>query len=237
MYVPDLLQACDDAYSVCDVTAGPDGRDGALVQHLHSGDVLIAFRGTQSQPNAASVWDWINDLRAELVEAEGFPGRVHAGFLDSLNALWSGLFDALERPALTAEEQAKLPWNKSLWITGHSKGGALAQLAGCRLAALKPTVVTFAAPMVGDLDFSGLYPDDVNVTRYESAHDIVPHLPPLWYRAVGKCVHEVVSPEQPYLRSIYQHRLRGVPWEQIVQAHQISTYRAWLSGQSPRVAS
>jgi hypothetical protein len=67
-----------------------------------------------------------------------------------------------------------------LWITGHSKGGAIAALAAVRLQAegVTPRIVTFGAPKVGDEDFAAAYDARFTHTRYEYADDIVPHLPP-----------------------------------------------------------
>ena len=36
-------------------------------------------------------------------------------------------------------------------LTGHSMGGALAQIAAAYYADLEPTLVTFATPSIGDL--------------------------------------------------------------------------------------
>ncbi len=234
----DLLGHCEAAYASCAIVAGPDGRDGANVTRLPSGDVVLTFRGTLTQREPATILDWINDMHADLVVADGLPGRVHAGFLASLNDLWPGVFAALESPSLpdTGGQKSPLPWKKSLIVTGHSKGGALAILAAARLLALQPFVMTFAAPMTGDLDFAAHYPDAIDVLRYEAAGDIVPHLPPFGYRAVGNVVREKDLP--PSLRRLAADRLVAAwDWRKIAAAHHIAHYRALLEQQpSPRTA-
>ena len=76
-------------------------------------------------------------------------------------------------------------------LTGHSKGGALAQLAALRLVAaehaLKPSAVhTFAAPRAGNRTFANALEGVLagSAWRFEFQDDIVPHLPPtegLWF--------------------------------------------------------
>lgn len=184
MDVQSLLSLCERCYDHAEIVAGPDGRDGATVATVGSA-VAICFRGTLVHDDLISTFDWLNDFRADLVSAESFPGRVHAGFLDSLNSLWPAVFDALEH----ANDKAH-PWTKKVIITGHSKGGACAILAAVRLAHLRPEIVTFGSPMCGDIAFAADYPDMVKVTRFENDFDVVPFAPPaeLGYHAIGTAV-------------------------------------------------
>lgn len=97
-----------------------------------SNEAILAFRGTQPptlifQDPAkffdVVVDDWLNDADAALVSGADLPGKVHKGFLESLDTLWKDLFEYLN------ESHDK---NKPLYITGHSKGGGLAFLAAYR---------------------------------------------------------------------------------------------------------
>lgn len=70
---------------------------------------------------------------------------------------------------------------KPLYVTGHSKGGAMANIAATRFVAagIKPYVCTFEAARAGDPAFAEGYAKLVaNAVRYEFQDDIVPHLPP-----------------------------------------------------------
>ena len=146
-------------------------------------EAILAFRGTQPptlifQDPAkffeVVVDDWLNDANAALVSGTDLPGKVHRGFLASLDTLW---------PDLSQFLQSTHDKTKPLFITGHSKGGGLSFLAAYRLWKnnLAPTAVyTFAAPRVGDTAFAALFDDKLksNTWRFEYRDDIVPHLPP-----------------------------------------------------------
>jgi hypothetical protein len=67
-------------------------------------ETILAFRGTQPptlifQDPAkffeVVVDDWLNDANAALVSGADLPGKVHRGFLESLDTLWKDLFEYL----------------------------------------------------------------------------------------------------------------------------------------------
>jgi hypothetical protein len=156
--------------------------DAALVGETAS-EVIVAFRGTLPLTSASTdkkqvLLDWLGDLDARPVAGQNLPGLVHEGFLSALDALW---------PAVSAA----VPAGKPLHFTGHSKGGALADLAAARYAtqhpaAPAPMVTTFAAAKPGDGAFHAAYDQLVpHSVRYEYSDDLVPHLPPsLQFRAM-----------------------------------------------------
>ncbi len=89
----------------------------------------------------------------------------------SRTALWSNIEAYCKRES------------KPLYVTGHSKGGALAFLASYRLSRTlkKPTAVyTYASPRVGDGAFAAAAVTcEFQGTLYvEYQGDLVPHLPP-----------------------------------------------------------
>jgi Lipase (class 3) len=115
------------------------------------------------------------------------PGSVHQGFSHDCDELWSWVLGQV----------LGLPTTKPLYVTGHSKGGALADIAAVKFVAagLTPFVCTFEGARAGDQAFVDGYAKLVNhSTRYEYQDDIVPHLPPdLGFQAAFRNVPELNS--------------------------------------------
>jgi len=123
------------------------------------GVLILAFRGTQP-----SVSDVFTDIKADLVAAPG-GGRVHRGFLEA--------FEKVKAPIQLALQTHAGP---PVYITGHSLGGALANLA-TRYSEKNSlgACYTFGGPRVGDDDF---FPGvKTSVYRVVNAADAVPRLP------------------------------------------------------------
>ena len=137
--------------------------------------VLIAFRGTQ--PNQPI--DWLSDFEASH-ETWGHPaGTVHKGFYEALRAVWGhpvGPKEILPARLLTRGDRA-------VWITGHSLGGALAELCAAQASFVSHVpvqgVYTFGQPRVGDDAFARTVHDafGVRIFRFVNDRDIVPRVP------------------------------------------------------------
>lgn len=168
--------------------------DQALVGRVREG-VIVAIRGslppfpTGGQDGFAVLLDWLNDSLSLCIESPEYGGGVHLGFADSMYRLWE---DADGQPGIRRAIQMMLDVNRfdraarpHLFLTGHSKGGALANLAALRAARLAQwrnmpiSVATIAAPRAGNAAFARAYAAErISCLRYEIASDIVPHLPP-----------------------------------------------------------
>lgn len=156
------------------VVAGDEGQDAAMVGAMTEG-IVIAIRGTT--PPAPGVdmgrfcTDWLDDFVADLVVAEGFPGRVHDGFRGAVERLWPGVTRLVD----------SLP-DLPLIVTGHSKGGACCALMAWLLHQAYPgrRIISrsFAGARVADPAFAAAYNAAVpDHTRFEFSVDIVPHVP------------------------------------------------------------
>ena len=138
--------------------------------------IFIAFRGTEF----FNLGDWFTDF--DLKKEKGPFGKpVHRGFLNALNEIL---------PEMTAEAVRLKNERRTLWVTGHSLGGALATLFAAALYEKNNWRVnglyTFGSPRVGHPDFcSSLDPLLPEVSfRFDNDLDIVPMVPPeSWHYA------------------------------------------------------
>jgi len=108
------------------------------------GLVTVAFRGTKE------LGDLFTDLDA-LPASCGGGAHCHRGFLKAFDSVRTDMDKVLDEA---------LPTGGRVLITGHSLGGALAQVAAVHVARrstperpLRPVLVTFAAPAIGDSSF------------------------------------------------------------------------------------
>ncbi len=137
-----------------------DGRDSVIVGRIGE-KTVVAFRGTVE----SDVSDWLNDADCEMVGIGDFR-LVHAGFLNSLNALYP-LF------------KASLTEDGDFIFTGHSKGGPLAGLMAHRCAINDDLIVTFGSPKWCNQALADEWAEENGYYRFENGPDIVPHLPEL----------------------------------------------------------
>lgn len=182
--------------------------DLALVGRVPEG-VVVAFRGSlppffgaYADDGWTVLLDWLNDANSLCVAEPGLPGGVHLGFAESLRRLWAdGEGEMGVRHAVQAMLDQSLLDRKSrrhLFVTGHSKGGALANLFAYRAARVGAwmdmgvSVATIAAARVGNAEFARAYAAErIACLRYELAGDVVPHLPPgqdtpAWVRGIAR---------------------------------------------------
>ncbi|OFZ38371.1 MAG: hypothetical protein A2504_10420 [Bdellovibrionales bacterium RIFOXYD12_FULL_39_22] len=109
-------------------------------------------------------------MQVALVKNKYGNGKVHNGFQESLDKIW---------PQIDRYVQTIRSDQKSLWITGHSLGAALATLAGSRYQQkgfLAHGLYTFGSPRVGNVVFKNslIIPHH----RFVNDNDIVTIVPP-----------------------------------------------------------
>ncbi|HEX6374958.1 MAG TPA: hypothetical protein VFZ91_04480 [Allosphingosinicella sp.] len=202
--------------------------DFALAGRFAEG-IVVAFRGTLPpldlspdgmrivNPDIAGLaiaFDWGNNLDAPPIRnvalgGATLPGAVHRGFAESLARLWPGVAAAIDR--LRSDDPAP-----RLFFTGHSKGGALANLAAACARQVWPSATvkaaTFGAPRAGDPDFAREYAAaGIECHRYEVTGDQVPTVPP-GTEPVGALhsLEQVPRPRPPgpvrFVRSLFAGR-------------------------------
>jgi len=166
--VLDLVHAANDALAVY----GDNPREGSELIDLPSvsgrvlfrrigSNVWIAVRGTANARNV------ILDLSARRVEDSATRLRYHEGFLAYTRAAWTEI-----NPRLRSGDIVR--------VTGHSLGGAVAQMLVSKLALWGASVescITFGAPMIGDRKAALGSAKRTHVIRVVNDNDLIPCLP------------------------------------------------------------
>lgn len=143
------------------------------VLHDRTRDVsIVSFRGTDETE------DWRYNFKAQPVETP--IGRIHGGFRELYTSLDAQLIEAV-RPIASG----------GLWLTGHSLGGALANLAAhefeSRHAIQVRGIVTFGQPMLFDRRAAEYMENRFGrrLLRVVNDTDAVPRMPP-WFAPWGE---------------------------------------------------
>ncbi|KAH8822749.1 Alpha/Beta hydrolase protein [Flagelloscypha sp. PMI_526] len=160
------------------------GGNGGTVQFFVAGfwpdrkQIVLSYQGTDLGEIQAVLTD-LNVLPDSL-DAVLFPGlpegaKVHGGFQDEFKASSDIIFPAIQK---LIEEKG----TTDIVVTGHSLGGALAQLAAMHMALTIPDakiqLFTLGLPRVGNADWAQSVTEKVsNITRVNNQRDIVPIIP------------------------------------------------------------
>jgi triacylglycerol lipase len=136
-------------------------------------EIIIAFRGTSSTTN------WISDIIASQKRFKYIKEYclTHRGFTDIYATARNELISAL----------SALPAGKTLTITGHSLGAALATLcavdAAANTAFTSPVLYTYGSPRVGDPAFKKVFNSYIRTSyRIANTFDAVTFVPPTVYK-------------------------------------------------------
>lgn len=138
------------------------GTQAYLAKREKDMTAVLAFRGTEKDPR-----DIRTDFDATLIEVNG--AKVHKGFYNAYKLVESTILSELEKLK-----------GYTLYITGHSLGGALAIIASCRINSdIVGACYTFGSPKVGNY----AYAEKVKVPMYRvvNSADCVPETPPFYY--------------------------------------------------------
>ncbi len=157
--------------------AGPGNIDACYLGETNE-HFILAFRGTSISTNN-SLQDWVNDCLYSPINYKNIPGKLHIGFLSSVERLFhQGIMQKLSR-------RMQVNPKKKIIITGYSKGAALAPLAAAfldKIYHIDPAhieVNIFEPPKAGNQAFARYFNQTFPTSiRYEYQDDIVPHLPP-----------------------------------------------------------
>jgi hypothetical protein len=184
------------------ISAGPRGTEVVVASRKDA--TVVAFRGTEVDNTAKHrlgklnvLIDIATDLRggSGLSTVERFGGKMHTGFMEAYSGVDNRLQEALKRHQGGDK-------NKPVLFTGHSLGGALAQIAatdakekGINVA----SVYTFGQPRIGDRAFSAHYKQlglSSKTYRHVNQGDPVPRLPEIKLQnLVGNLINKAMGKE------------------------------------------
>lgn len=184
-----------------------------------SGELVAVVRGTDT------IWEWVHDAEFLLVTnsiREGL-GMTEDGFTAIYKSLRIGRADGTTTAVACIGQLVKSGQARSVTVTGHSLGGALATLLTVDVALTTgyrtPVAYTFASPRAGDhllsASFNAFVPESY---RIYNRCDLVPNLPPilpLLYEHTNTAF-ELAPPKDAIDSSV-------------VCAHELTTY-LWLLG-------
>jgi triacylglycerol lipase len=179
---------------------------GLVAWNAATKTAIVAIRGTET------IWEWLADVDAAPVPylPNLGAGLVHMGF----QLVYQHI-----RASIASLLKTNCPGVQTIWVTGHSLGGALAVL--CAFDILKnlnlgpvPQLYTFAGPRTAAPDFAGNFNGAIPVcNRIVNFMDVVPQVPvPPLYEHVGK-------------ETLVQGGFRPLD---VAYAHHLTTYLAGL---------
>jgi hypothetical protein len=131
---------------------------------------ILSFRGTEP----ANIINWLTD--ANTMQQPFMGGKIHSGFLNNTKELWNQISTCIDSAVGL----------KSLYITGHSLGAAMAAVATIKMhqdnqdwwSKLRG-VYTFGQPMVANSGLARLCQKNFGdmFYRHVFARDVVPRVP------------------------------------------------------------
>jgi triacylglycerol lipase len=142
--------------------------------------VVVVFTGTDEMEDVKL------DFMFRRTKMDPAPGAYHRGFVKALDEVFWQIYSKVQ-----------FNYDKPLYVTGHSLGGALAVLFAARLRAMQSKhnlqgVVTFGAPRVANLVAARWIDQELRdkIIQFENAGDGITHVPMfvLGYSHVGRRV-------------------------------------------------
>ena len=158
-----------------------DIQAGIILNHSKK-QLCVVFRGSES------LTDWYHDFQISkhLLHSNI---KVHSGFYNQLHS--NDVYDKMAHKVKSI--LASYP-DYTLYITGHSLGGALCTLFGYLLSHEineHVTIVSFASPRVGNSYWKESFENKSNLSHYRITNnrDIITATPSYNYRHVGTDIH------------------------------------------------
>ncbi|WP_265036441.1 host RNA manipulator TomO [Wolbachia endosymbiont (group A) of Anomoia purmunda] len=170
-------------------------------------EITIVYRGSRN------LFDYITDIRIPLICApELLPegGKIHSGFYSLFKDSWGSVYEILKGHANDKKLEIK---DFKFNLTGHSMGGAIANIAALHLSVEEGAedlhVATLASPRVFDPYAAKVYEERLrkNTIRVVNLSDFIPSLPSgsMGYKHVGEQLR-ISSSSLLYAHSLDMYR-------------------------------
>ena len=165
---------CKDIYD----SGGEQKDDVVFDVKQNNGISIIIIRGTANAENVQS------DIDVRLVKDDKLEIYLHKGFRDASLGVMNTIDNARETGRSVQSNKPKYPLEHTVHITGHSLGGAIAQIIGMWLHKRGHNVQIFSygSPKVSSQVMSGGQPTHWRVVRLS---DPIPFTPPWPYHHTG----------------------------------------------------
>ena len=152
--------------------AGGDQKDEVAFDVKQvNGISIIIIRGTANAENVQS------DIDVRLVKDDKLKIYLHKGFRDASLGVMNTIDNARETGRSVQSNKPKYPLEHTVHVTGHSLGGAIAQIIGMWLhqRSYNVQIFSYGSPKVSNQVLSGGQPTHWRVVRRS---DPIPFTPP-----------------------------------------------------------
>jgi len=137
-------------------------------------NIILSFRGTET----ADKIDYLTDARVIQKDFTQH-GRAHSGFIQAL--------EIVENQVLTSlKKRSDLAPDKTIWLTGHSLGGALATLFAIKYPDYADAIYVIGSPRAVNKKLAQHWHEKLAIYRIVNNNDLVTRIPsPPFYQHIG----------------------------------------------------
>ena len=176
---------------------GGSGKGDYLYDIFHNekkGEYMVSFKGTTTGR------EWKTNLSGLVTPSRALKkgtvhGKLHSGFATS----YESLHDQLEK------DLEVIPKGAKIHVSGHSLGGAMAQVAAANMhhsGHYVNSLTTFGAPTVGNKEYMRRYPKFETNTRVVNQGDAVTIKVPGLHHIGRQVYHEKPASQKSHLQKI-----------------------------------
>ncbi|MFP3027956.1 MAG: lipase family protein, partial [Wolbachia sp.] len=191
-------------------------------------EITIVYRGSRNR------FDYMKDTEMILTSSDGLlpeGGKIHSGFYSLFKGSWDSVYEILRGYANDQQLEIK---DFKINLTGHSMGGAIANIAALCLSVREGAedlhVATFASPRVFDSSAAKVYEERLGkkTIRVVNQSDPIPLLPlgSMGYKHVGErlVITSRCSLQRAHLLDIYRNLIINIEPDKFKSDNSVSIY-------------